>query len=397
MMFRVVSASALLICLVACNTQSTDPVTTAYIAPATVNLRSELSTKNNTVAVLKHGERVEIVDVRRRFIQIRSAGGKTGWVDSTQLLSQDQMQALQAEHRHALTLPSEGSATVFEALNVHLEPSRQSPAFTRIPESSSVEVLEHKLLAKAIGPAKGPVFTLERPQPAHRERKKKEGKQVFRLPPKPAPPKPPANIDELSAAHVDRPKPEPPKVQEPAKPVTMEDWSLIRTKDKLTGWVLSRNMVMSIPDEVAQYAEGKRITSYFSLGEVHDDESGTVKHNWLWTTLSQPADYDFDSWRVFLWNRRRHRYETSYRLRDVEGYFPVHVDGAEFSVITRDDDNRVRRRTYSFDGVRVHLTNTEDYRAEGTATATTQAKATPEKFKAPGWFTRLWNRLRGQR
>ena len=108
---------------------------------------------------------------------------------------------------------------------------------------------------------------------------------------------------------------------EPKKPVILEDWSLVRTKDNQIGWVLTRNLIMSIPDEVAQYAEGKRITSYFDLGAVHDELKG-MKHNWLWTTSSAPLPYDFDAWRVFLWNRRRHRYETSYRQRDVEGYFP---------------------------------------------------------------------------
>ena len=35
----------------------------------------------------------------------------------------------------------------------------------------------------------------------------------------------------------------------------MEDWSLVRTKDGQIGWVLTRNLDMSIPDEVAQYAK----------------------------------------------------------------------------------------------------------------------------------------------
>ena len=34
----------------------------------------------------------------------------------------------------------------------------------------------------------------------------------------------------------------------------MEDWNLIRTKDGKAGWVLSRMLVMAIPDEVAQYS-----------------------------------------------------------------------------------------------------------------------------------------------
>ncbi len=100
----------------------------------------------------------------------------------------------------------------------------------------------------------------------------------------PPPPKPPANWQELSAERIDGAESTAnikatedkqaadKKTAELKKPVVMEDWTLVRTKDDQCGWVLSRNLAMSIPDEVAQYAEGKRITSYFDLGAVNDDE-----------------------------------------------------------------------------------------------------------------------------
>jgi hypothetical protein len=163
-------------------------------------------------------------------------------------------------------------------------------------------------------------------------------------------------------------------------------------------------LVMSIPDEVAQYAEGKHITSYFDLGAVKDDEKG-VKHNWLWTTLAGPRTYDFDTWRVFLWNKRRHRFETSYRQRVLEGYFPVHVDAAEgggpernFQLITKDEDGKLRRRTYLFDGSRVHLTATADYQIGSSPNGTVSGGLNVDKLqaKAPqaGWFRREWTAIK---
>jgi hypothetical protein len=115
--------------------------------------------------------------------------------------------------------------------------------------------------------------------------------------------------------------------------------------------------------------------------------------------------YDFDSWRVFLWNRRRHRYETSYRQHDLEGYFPVHVDPAEanadtrtFQLVTKDDDGKFRRRSYVFDGSRVHLTGTEDY----TPGAAPKPQPVPSidtgklqmKLRASGWLKRQWTALK---
>ncbi len=406
-------ALTLSLALTSCGTQSSSALGEAYIAPESTNLRQEVTQKNSTVAVLKHGDRVSIVDVRRRFVKVRTAKGLEGWIDASQLLSPEQMNQILRERQRASTLPSEGAATVYEALNVHIEPSRQSPALARIPDGGSVSVLAHRVEPK-LAAAPHSSINFERPQPSlRRQRRERQTKNVFHLPPKPAPPKPPENWQELSAERIDgatstadlkasRDSQKAVKqIQELKKPEILEDWSEIRTKANQTGWVLSRNLIMSVPDEVAQYAEGKRITSYFDLGAVNDDVKG-IKHNWLWTTSSAALPYDFDAWRVFLWNRRRHRYETSYRQHDIEGYFPVQVDvpdsngsGRVFSLITRDGDGRLWRRSYSFDGSRVHLTAKEEYHPGASPNVSKPASLNMnqlrEKSSGPGWFRRHWN------
>jgi uncharacterized protein YgiM (DUF1202 family) len=406
----------LLLGLGGCGKDSGDTLGYAYVAPESLNLRRELTQKNNAVAVLKHGDRVSIVDVRRRFVKVRSAKGDEGWVDSVQLLSPEQMDQLRRDAQRAVTMPSQGTAWVFESLNIHLEPNRKSPAFAKIPEGGSVSVLAHKIVPKNSDAPKPPILVSDRPQPPSRRQRKEKQTRSAHLPPRPTPPKAPENWQELSAERIDgaestadiKAKKDQDATEKKAaelkQPVVLEDWSLVRTKANQSGWVLSRNLVMSIPDEVAQYAEGKRISSYFDLGAVPDEEKG-VKHNWLWTTASSVQPYDFDGWRVFLWNRRRHRYETSHRQRDVEGYFPVHLDppdpnvfGRSFKLITKDDDGKFRRRTYIFDGTRVHLMGTENYQPGSAIDANHTGALDTSKMQAKipreGWFRRKWNAVK---
>ncbi len=378
-MAAAVLLTALVFTMVGCQSQSSEVLGQAYVAPATLNLRKQLAQKNSTVAVLKHGERVSIIDVRRRFVKIRTNEGAEGWVDSIELLSPAEMDQIRRERQQAALLPSEGAATAYEALNIHLEPDRRSPAFAQLAEYAPVQVLSHRL-GPRLSIGRLPSIVVERSLlPSRQHHPERESKH--NLPGPPPPPKAPANWEALSAERIDgsesaaerrsepAPNPVQKQVQDVKKPVVLEDWSLIKTRSNQIGWVLSRNLEMSIPDEVAEYAEGKRITSYFSLGTINDERG--VKHDWLWTTASGPISYDFDGWRVFSWNRRRHRFETSYRQHDVEGYFPVHVDpsdsnpaGRRFELITKDDDGKLRRRTFLFDGVRVHLIGKEDYRPE---------------------------------
>jgi len=412
------TAVASLLALAACTPEPPNTLGYAYVAPETLNLRSDSNQKNSAPVMLKHGDRLRILDVRRRYVQVRSDQNAVGWVDASQLLSTEQMDEFKKDTAQALTLPSQGAATVYEALNVHIDPNRQSPSFTKIPEGGAVEVLAHKMAPKAVGVAPANL-ALTRPAASVRRPRKEKAQKTnsFRLP-KPPAPKPPDNWKDLSAEklHINEEADEPSTPSAPAdpkaaakaakKPVVIdEDWSMVRTKDKQCGWVLSRNLNISIPDEVAQYGEGKRIAAYFDLGAVNDEEKG-VKHDWLWAVSSDVQNFDFDAIRVFTWNRRRHRYETAFRARDLQGYFPIRLDSAEqgsvnrtFSVIDKDDDGKYWLRHYVFDGTRVRLSGKEPFQPGAADTVTKAAPLAVEQMEAKaapqqGWLKRRWGALK---
>lgn len=347
----------------------------AYVGPMVLPLRSELTLKSAAAATVRHGDRVQILQRRRRFAKVRAPSGAEGWVDGRQLMRPDQIEDLRALWKTAAAMPSMGEASVWDKLNIHTQPSRLSPSFDQIPEQGRADVLWQVLIPKGEynDPGIDPPEQKKAPKkPKSKEKEKeKEAKQAKVPPPPPPPPAPKPPDNWLGLSHSALPEglaPEPKADPDPEPPpVQWEDWSLVRTKDGKAGWVLSRSLTLAIPDEVAQYAEGHRITSYFALTDIQD--GGQTRHDWLWTTQSgKLKDYQFDGFRVFTWNTRRHRYETAYRERNLTGYFPVEVTRVEvsegkqriqvpaFSLLLRDSSGSFIRKTYSYQGYRVRLT-----------------------------------------
>jgi hypothetical protein len=260
----------------------------------------------------------------------------------------------------AAKMPVQGEATTYDVLRVHEQPSARSPSFLQIQAKEKFAVLAHVAMPRIELP-RAPLIP-PAPKKAPPARKESQPSAKISPPPMPKPPLLPQNWEELSKPGLDE-EDAPEEEQAPAPPPTPEDdWSLIRTADGQTGWVLTRRISMAIPDEVAQYAEGRRIVAYFSLGAVEDGDS--KKDIWLWTTAgdSHPP-YDFDSFRVFIWSLRRHRYETAYIERNIQGYEPVLLDqigyaGAGktrgetvkypgFSICMRKKDGSLVRRDYA--------------------------------------------------
>ena len=301
----------------------------AFTGPAVLKIRSDIPLNSRVVATAKHGERLEILQQRRRFFRVRTASGAEGWTDERQLLAAQDMQKLKEFAERARQMPVQGQAIAFGELNVHTQPARQSPSVIQVKENEKVDVLMHASTPRN-DVARKPLL----PPPA--KKAKTEEKKAAKEPPKypppplPKPPGPPKNwlelsktalpAEDLADADEEREKDEKPAAD--PKTVPMDDWSLVRTTSGETGWVLTRRLSMAIPDDVAQYAEGRRIVSYFSLGQV---QAGDEKKNtWLWTTVNEGSNpYDFDSFRVFIWSLRRHRYETAYIERNLRGYSPV--------------------------------------------------------------------------
>lgn len=327
-----------------------------YAGPVTLKLRSEIYPDSKHVIEVNHGEPLDVLQVRRRFVRVRSQNGVQGWTEMRNLLGDEKLAEIQDLRKYAAKLPSQGEATVYGALNVHIDPSRRSTNFYQIREGMKVDVVDHRLVPRSNKEPPMP-FSIQKKAPPPRRKKKKKEPEIPPVP-RPAGPALPANWVDLSKSTL---PPEPP--EPPPPPVPTDDWSLVRTKEGHAGWVLTRALVMAIPDEVAQYSEGARITSYFALGDVRDGDK--MKHHWVWTTIrGGDRPYEFDSFRVFIYMLRRHRYETALIERNIEGYYPVIVERGEtpkFTLILREKDGKLYRKTWVLEGYNARKISEEPY------------------------------------
>jgi SH3-like domain-containing protein len=262
--------------LASCNRGRARAIDVVYVSAPQAALRDRVAAVYEKVGVVKNGDRVEVLDRDRRFLKVRTAGGVEGWLEQRYTISQQTYDQLQKLGQEAKNYPSQGTGTTRNDTNIHLEPARDSDHLYQVTQGAKISILKRATSEK---------------QPAAR---------------------PPATGS-----------------KEVPKPV-MEDWWLIRDAQDHTGWVLARMVDLDVPLDVAQYAEGQRIQAFFVLDEVQDGDKKVSEYLVL---FSEPRDgnlYDYDQVRVFSWNLRRHRYETAYRERKLEGFFPVTITREDF-------------------------------------------------------------------
>lgn len=287
-----------------------------YVAVPEASLRDRVATVYNKTGLVHNGERLVVLEhmQNRRFVRVRTPRGEEGWIQERYLADQetfDQFARLTGEFRNA---PAQGTATTSDQVKVHVEPGRKTGYLYLLPEKEKVEMLERRSVPRneTVAPAK--------------ENKDKD-----------------TDSDE--------------EQEKKGQPVIMEDWWLVRDSQKRVGWVYGRTLYLDAPDEIAQYAEGQRIVAVFKLDDVQDEDKRVPEYLVLLTEPKDGMPFDFNQIRVFTWNVRRHRYETAYRERNLEGFLPVTLGQQDFgkegnlrtfTLHLKDPDGQDRQQLYKF-------------------------------------------------
>ena len=354
-----------------------------YVSAAETSLRDRVATMYNKVGTVHNGDRVDVLERQKRFLRVRTDSGVEGWIEQRSLVSQEVFDGFQKLAHEAAGTAIQGHGTTRAELNMHLRPSRDGEHLYQLKDAEKVEILKRtttdKNAPKPPPPPKaatptakssaGPNQQTPAPLAAAAGGGGTPPAQGQTTPAPAAKPSAGAAATPGSAAGK-------PTDAEPPKPV-MEDWYLVRNSSGQAGWVLMRMIDLDVPLDVAQYAEGQRIVGYFVLNTVQEtiDDQPKEEPQYL-MLLNQPKDglpYDYNQIRVFTRNRNRHRYETAYRERDMEGYLPVKTGHAmfekegdlpTFTIRKMNDNGQILDVTYKMNGPIVRRVLTPEEVAE---------------------------------
>jgi SH3-like domain-containing protein len=333
----------------------------AYVAVPQAVLRDRVSAIYNKVGTVSNGQKLEILEHQKRFVKVRTAGNQEGWVEVRFLAGQDVYDGFEKMAKENVAAPAQAKGATRAELNLHLTPARDSEKLYQLPEAEKVDILKR---ATAVKPAASAPKNSSLSNQPKREPQKPGSKQAVAV--KGVPSTPPtvrdANASPPRVIQANAPQTGPAEGK-PAEAKPMDDWWLVRDKQGRVGWALGRIIDIDVPMEIAQYAEGQRIQACFVLNRVHDEErdgnKDVAQYLVLMTENKDGLPFDFNSFRVFTWNLRRHRYETAYRERNIMGFLPVRVgtqsfdkEGTQpiFSVKLQNEDGQASDRTYRLAG-----------------------------------------------
>jgi hypothetical protein len=377
-----------------------------YVISKSTYIRDRLAAISNHVADVHNGERLTVLQHDRRFYQVKTAEGKVGWLEEHAVIGQGEFDKFQALDRERI--PAVATGVLRDDIFLHLTPGRKTEHLYLLPANDKLQLLRRASVPKPLSPQSVLAPRPPRPRrvapikPAKVGKREGSGSTIWAE----APPHP----DRYTALDLD------PEAAWMAQP--MEDWWLVRDSAGKVGWMLAHGLDVDVPDEVAQYSEGHRIIGAYLLNTVTDSGEAPARHIGpeegkriekraaahaallrrhpkaaenepaapeapapvphqvgqyvtVTTEFKDGLPYDWDQVRVFIWNTRKHRYETAYRLREQQGYLPITVGkemvdkvGEEptFTIRTTPDGVVTQDEAGSFHPKTV---NTTQYRLEG--------------------------------
>jgi hypothetical protein len=262
------------------------PAEVAYVLSSALEVVDTPAEVRMVVDTLKNGEWVEVTTRTRNWARVSLPDGRTGWVESKNLLDSQTYESGQRLLKEMESLPAQAVGHVAGQVNLRLEPSRDSAQLAQVNERQKVEVFGRRL--------------------------------VERSPP-----------------------------DQPAAAPVREAWYLIRAESR-AGWVLGRFVALDIPEAISAYGQSTNLVAWLVLDTV--DDGGQQVPQYLVADRRGTQEVDFNHIRVFTWWVKNHRYVTAYVESGLNGYFPVRVVRLEgvpyFRLRLVDQEGRKYQKVY---------------------------------------------------
>ncbi len=272
-----------------------------YVTAKQANLRDRVAAVSNRTGAVANGDKLKVLDHARHFVRVQTPKGEVGWIEEKAVATDEAVGAFDALKEAHAKDATVASAVIRDQVYMHVKPGRESERFYLLNENDKVQLLRRATLEKAVTQQ-----TVARAQKAIPQA---AGSDATRK-----------GVAPMVAA----------KAAAAMEPPAYEDWWLVRDAAGHTGWVYARMLDVDAPETLTRYSEGQRFVGAYVLTTVHDEENpGEVKDVPIYVTVLSPykagLPYDFDQVRVFTWSLKKHRYETGFREKNIEGFLPVKI------------------------------------------------------------------------
>ena len=234
----------------------------AYVLPSSLEVVDAPAAIRLAVESVQAGDQVQVLLHTRDWVKVKLADGRTGWIESKDLLDSQTYETAQKLLKDLESLPVQAEGHTPDSVNLRFGPSRDSTPLAQLPRSQKVDVFGRKIV--------------ERPS----------------------------------------------QLDQPSSPPVKEAWYLVRAGAR-AGWVLGRFVSLDIPEPISAYAQSSNMVAWLVLNTVVDEDRQVPQY--LVADRTGNQDVDFTHIRVFTWWVKNHRYVTSYVESGFQGYFPIRV------------------------------------------------------------------------
>lgn len=272
-----------------------------YISEPSITLWSSMAQVKESVATLHYGDRVQVLERRGERVRVRTSPGAVGWLDARALMNPSLWQLSTQLLAQAQSIPVQARGRTKVSTNVRIEPGRTGARLYQFGRGAPVEVLARAVANWANYSDEGGAAARE----SGPDEQKKEDWFLIRG---------------QAASGLEAAGDTPARARDVASPPNPSDQSV-----PIAGWIVARFIELDLPEPVHDYAvaSGARVMAWFELNRV--SELTGAKPSLLAAFVHGPEgqDCDFSMIRVYTWNARGNRYETSFVEHNLCGKLPI--------------------------------------------------------------------------